>query len=285
MSRGGVCIDHKLHGTTNGVEVYMKWKPASRWTISPGYSFLQMHLLTASNSPRYNKRGVHRGLEPLAVLKEEPAKVYCLGVEGSGEWRLAYSGPGQRSGPARKRRFRAIFSVLAALSLACLTMAQTPASSEYEVKAAFLFHFAQFVKWPEEAFKDPNNPLIYCTIGEDSFHGSLDAALNGKTIGARSSRVVHFKQPQEIQGCQVLFIAAREKKSIPAILASTKGNSVLTVGESEHFVQDGGMIGFLLEENKIRFEVNLEAAQKANLKISSRLLALAKSVVGVQRGT
>jgi hypothetical protein len=211
--------------------------------------------------------------------------VYYVGVEGSREWRLAYSGHGQRSSPARKRRFRAIFPVLGSLSLACLTMAQNPASSEYEVKAAFLFHFAQFVEWPEETFKDANNPLIYCTIGEDSFHGSLDAALNGKTIGARSSRVMHFKQPQEIHGCQVLFIGAREKKSIPAILASAKENSVLTVGESEHFVQDGGMIGFLLEENKIRFEVNLEAAQKANLKISSRLLALAKSVIGGQRGT
>lgn len=211
--------------------------------------------------------------------------MHCVGVAVSGEWRLAYLAHGQRSSPARKRRFRAIFSVIASLSLACLTVAQTPASSEYEVKAAFLFHFAQFVEWPEETFKDANNPLIYCTIGEDSFHGSLDAALNGKTIGARPFRVMHFKQPQEIQGCQVLFIGAEEKKLMPAILAGAKGNSVLTVGESEHFVQDGGMIGFLLEENKVRFEVNLEAAQKANLKISSRLLALAKSVIGGQRGT
>jgi hypothetical protein len=163
-----------------------------------------------------------------------------------------------------------------------------PANStaeEYSVKAAFLFHFAQFVEWPEETFKDASSPLTYCTIGEDPFHGSLDAALNGKTIVARPFRVLHFKQPREIQGCQVLFIGAEEKKILPAILAGVKGNSVLTVGESERFVQDGGMIGFFLEENKIRFEVNLEAAQKAKLRISSRLLALAKSVIGGQRGT
>jgi hypothetical protein len=174
--------------------------------------------------------------------------------------------------------------VAAALTLACLAVAQTPASNEYEVKAAFLFHFSQFVEWPEETFKDARSPLTYCTIGDDPFHGSLDAALNGKTAGARPFRVRHFKQPREIQGCQVLFIGAEEKKFLPAILAGVKGDSALTVGESEHFVQEGGMIGFLPEENKIRFEVNLEATQKAKLRISSRLLALAKSVIGGRGG-
>jgi len=159
------------------------------------------------------------------------------------------------------------------------------ASGEYEVKAAFLFHFAQFVEWPEDAFKDASSPLTYCTIGEDPFHGSLDAALNGKVIGTRSFRVRHFKQPREIHSCQVLFIGAEEKKFLPAILAEVKGNSVLTVGESEHFVEEGGMIGFVLWENKIRFEINLEATQKARLSVSSRLLALATSVMGGQGGT
>jgi hypothetical protein len=162
--------------------------------------------------------------------------------------------------------------------------AQSNPLSEYQIKAAFLFHFGQFVEWPPEALKDADSPLTYCTIGEDPFHGSLEVALSGKTIGARVLRVQHFRQPQELQGCQVLFIGAGEKKLIPAILAGVKGDSVLTVGESEHFVQDGGMIGFSLEENKVRFEINLEAAQKAKFRISSRLLALAKSVIGGQRG-
>lgn len=158
------------------------------------------------------------------------------------------------------------------------------AAEEYAVKAAFLFHFAQFVEWPDETFKDANSPLTYCTIGDDPFQGSLDTILSGKTIGTRPFRVVHFKHPQEIQGCQVLFIGAAEKTVLREILAKPKANSALTVGESEHFAQDGGMIGFVLEENKIRFEINLEAAQKAKLKISSRLLALAKNVIGGQRG-
>jgi YfiR/HmsC-like len=174
------------------------------------------------------------------------------------------------------------------LTLLLVFPGKLPANStaeEYSLKAAFLFHFAQFVEWPEASFKDATSPLIYCTIGEDPFHGSLDAALSGKAIGARSFRVLHFKQPQDIQGCHVLFLAAVQKKMNAAIVASVQQSPVLTVGESEHFAQENGVIGFVLEDNKIRFEINLETAQKANLKISSRLLALAKSVIGGQRGT
>ena len=178
-----------------------------------------------------------------------------------------------------------MIGVIAALTLTCLSVAKTPASSEYEVKAAFLFHFAQFVEWPEGTFKDAGSPLTYCTIGEDPFHGALAASLNGKTIEARVVRVQHIKQAQQIQGCQILFIGAAENRLIPEVLTAIKGTPVLTVGESEHFARNGGMIGFFLEENKIRFEINLEAAEHAKLKVSSRLLALAKTVIGGQRGT
>ncbi len=207
------------------------------------------------------------------------------GTAVRGKRRRTYSAPDRRSSSGRRRPASPILVVIASLILAYLSAAQTPASSEYEVKAAFLFHFAQFVEWPETSFKDPGSPLTYCTIGDDPFHGSLDAALKGKTVGARPLRVEHIKQPQETQGCQVLFVGTEEKKVLPAILAGAKGNSVLTVGESEHFVQEGGMIGFLLEENKVRFEFNLEAAQKAQLRVSSKLLALAKTVIGGQGGT
>lgn len=175
-------------------------------------------------------------------------------------------------------------AILLCLLSVCADSAQTNPLSEYQVKAAFLFHFAQFVEWPEEAFKEANSPLTYCTIGADPFHGSLDAALSGKTVGVRSLRVMHYRQLQEIRGCQVLFIGEREQKLVPSLLTSLKGIPALTVGESQDFVQDGGMIGFLLEENKIRFEINLDAAEHARLKVSSRLLALAKRVIGGQRG-
>jgi len=202
-----------------------------------------------------------------------------------GKWRRTCTAHDRKLSHVSQGPVIAIAAVIAALTLASSSVAQAPVTGEYEVKAAFLFHFAQFVDWPLEAFKDGGSPLAYCTVGEDPFHGALDASLSGKTVGARSFRVLHFKRPQEIQGCQVLFIGAEEKKVLPAILAGVSGNSVLTVGESEHFAQDGGMIGFLLEENKVRFEINLEAAEKAKLKISSRLLALAKTVIGSHGGT
>lgn len=174
----------------------------------------------------------------------------------------------------------------------CLALLVAPAgrlqanssSEEYSVKAAFLFHFAQFVDWPPETFKDAGSALTYCTVGEDVFHGGLEASLGGKTIGSHPLSVKHFKQAREIEGCQILFFGAAEKKSIPEALSILKGNAVLTVGESEHFVQVGGVIGFLLEDNKVRFEINLDAAEKAKLKISSRLLTLAKTVIGGTKG-
>ena len=204
-----------------------------------------------------------------------------------------------RSGPRillygiRKGKVRRLGSRIGAGALAlllsiaggCWVSAQTNPTSEYQVKAAFLFHFAQFVDWPPEAFKDAASPLTYCTAGEDPFHGALDASLNGKMIGARAVRVIHFRQVQEIQGCQIVFLGTPEKKLISAMLANLRASPILTVGESEDFVQGGGMIGFFLEGNKVRFDINLDAAERAKLKISARLLALAKIVVGGPKGT
>jgi hypothetical protein len=198
-------------------------------------------------------------------------------------YNVGITSPG-RMGSGRPRSLVLLVMTSILTSFPLNLLAQSSAE-EYSVKAAFLFHFAQFVDWPEGAFKDAGSPLTYCTIGEDPFHGSLDAALNGKTVGDRSLRVQHFKQPQDIRGCHVLFVGTEEEEFFPAILARVRGNSVLTVGESEHFVKDGGMIGFLREENKIRFEINLDSALGAKLKMSSRLLALAKAVIGGQKGT
>ncbi len=176
-------------------------------------------------------------------------------------------------------------AVLLCLISVCADSAQTSPSSEYQVKAAFLYHFSQFVEWPEGTFKHTGSPLVYCTIGEDPFHGALDASLSGKTLGARPLHVSHFQQSQDFRACQIVFIGAGDKKLVASMLSSLKGAPILTVGDSEHFVEDGGMIGFLLEENKIRFEINMEAAEHAKLKLSSRLLALAKRVIGGQRGS
>jgi YfiR/HmsC-like len=192
--------------------------------------------------------------------------------------------------PGRYWRSRAgtallLFAAVGLILRGGYVFAEGGASSEYQIKAAFLYHFAQFVDWPPEAFKDDHSPLTYCTVGEDPFRGALEASLNGKTIGTRPLRVLHFRQAAEVQGCQVLFVGALEQKSVPAALASFKEMPVLTVGESEHFAEDGGIIGFCLEDNKVRFEINVGAAQRAKLRISATLLALAKTVLGGPKGS
>jgi YfiR/HmsC-like len=162
-------------------------------------------------------------------------------------------------------------------------LAQTT-GKEYRIKAAFLLNFAHYVEWPPDTFKDANSPLTYCTIGDDPFDGVLDQSLNAKSVGTRPLRVQHLKPPENFQGCQIVFIGTNEKKRITAILETLKQAPVLVVGESSRFVQQGGTVGFLSEENTVRFEVNLDAAQRARLNISATLLSVAKTVIDTAGG-
>lgn len=176
-------------------------------------------------------------------------------------------------------------AVLTSLGLAGANVAgQDRAPDEYQMKAAFLFHFAQFVEWPATAFKDASSPMNYCTVGVDPFRGALEESLRGKMVGAHPLSVQHLKSSEPLQDCQILFIAAAETKRTASVLANLNASPVLTVGESEGFALGGGMIAFCREGNKIRFDINLAAANAARLKISARLLALAKNVIGDPRG-
>jgi hypothetical protein len=167
-----------------------------------------------------------------------------------------------------------------------LAAVQGGGSSEYALKAAFLFHFAQFVEWPDGSFRDAKSPYIYCTLGADPFEGALETVLNGKTVGERGFAVRHLKQAQEAQGCHLVFVGEEQGKQAASIVGMLNASPVLIVGESPRFVEQGGMIGFSLEDNKVRFEINLESAEKARFKISAKLLALAKTVIGgPKRGT
>ena len=166
--------------------------------------------------------------------------------------------------------------VLAALSTAS---AQSP-TDEYRVKAAFLFHFTQLVNWPPNALRKSDSFVWLCTFGEDPFRGALETTVNGKPVGLRVLRIRHVTQVQELTGCHVLFVGKNANLRIPGLLAGLHNAPVLTVGETDDFLRAGGMIRLFLEENKVRFEINREAAEAAGLKISSRLLLLAKNVVG-----
>jgi uncharacterized protein DUF4154 len=160
-----------------------------------------------------------------------------------------------------------------------IALAQSQAG-EYHVKAAFLYHFVQLVEWPANSLGGESSPVTLCIIGEDPFGGDLEATLAGKTVGTRSLRVRHLKEAEELQGCHVLFVSEHEAAHLARLLQGLKDGPILTVGESNGFVEQGGMIGFLVVDNKVRFEINLEAAERAKLKISSRLLLLAKTVIG-----
>jgi hypothetical protein len=178
------------------------------------------------------------------------------------------------------RASRKFFLLVVSLLLSTLDPAHAQQTGEYQVKAAFLFHFAQLVEWPAESLADDKDPLTLCTFGKDPFGGNLETTLQGKSVGTRALRIRHVKQLQEVPGCQLLFIGGDERKELLPLLEALKNAPILTVGESDDFAKQGGMIGFCMDNNKVRFDINVDAAARAKVKISSRLLLLAKSVIG-----
>jgi hypothetical protein len=155
---------------------------------------------------------------------------------------------------------------------------ETP--SEYQVKAAYLFNFLKFVEWPSDAFADPLAPFVIGVVGEDPFGNALPQVVLGKTVQGRDLIVHVYRSGEDFRGAHILFISASEKKKLPALLSSLHGSGALTVSDAPGFLNAGGMIQFLNEDGRIRFGIDVEAANRARLKISSKLLSLAKVVGG-----
>jgi len=172
-------------------------------------------------------------------------------------------------------------SVASVLVLIPAISAQSQVTGEYQIKAAFLYHFAEFVNWPDQALREPTSTLFYCTIGEsDGMREALQVSLAGKTIRSHPVQLKRLHNWQGVQICHVLFIGDNGNKHLVAGLDAVKGIPVLTVGDTENFAEGGGMIAFCQDGNKIRFDINLMAANEAKLTISARLLSLAKTVIG-----
>src|ERR1700677_3740896 len=182
---------------------------------------------------------------------------------------------------------RSLWWVVIALSLLLTGSRQSSRAQstdeEYRVKAAFIFHFAQLVDWPQETQTGEANSLFLCTIGEDPFQGALESTVAGKAVGNKIIRVRHLGSAEDMQACQILFFGRAQSKHIPTLLANLHNAPVLTVGESAGFLGAGGMICFVLDQNNVRFGINLDAAEAAKLKIGSRLLLLAQTVIGENR--
>jgi YfiR/HmsC-like len=150
--------------------------------------------------------------------------------------------------------------------------------SEYELKAAMLYNLTRFVEWPPSAYPDPQTPTVLCILGRDPFGVSLTSLTAGRVVNGRLVVIRHVAGGKEVQRCHVLYISSSERKSLVQVFQALKGANVLTVGEMAQFAAHGGMIQFALEEKQVRFQVNLDAAAQADLKISSRLLVLARIV-------
>lgn len=156
--------------------------------------------------------------------------------------------------------------------------AQSRPPSEYELKAAFLLNFAKFIDWPESSFANAQSPFTICVLGMDPFGPALDSTLRGKIVGNRPVMLIRITEIAQARQCHVVFVAASESKRLPEIIDRLQNASVLLVGESEGFAEAGGAIQFTLEDNRVRFAINTDVADRTGLKFSSKLLALAKIV-------
>jgi hypothetical protein len=156
--------------------------------------------------------------------------------------------------------------------------AQTGPSREYQIKAVFLFNFAQFVEWPPAAFAGSNSPLVIGILGGDPFGAYLDETVRDEKVNNRPLAIQRYHQVDEIKTCHVLFISRSEASHLEQILVRLKDRSILIVGDGDDFVQRGGMIRLATTQNKIRLSINVDAAKAANLTISSKLLRAADLV-------
>ena len=193
----------------------------------------------------------------------------------------------ERAARGSRRRVRLVRSTarLVAALLAAGGMLLRPGSGptfgeqeEYRVKLGFLYNFVQYVQWPAEAFSSDTAPLTMCVLGPNPFERGAEQSLQKRTVGSHPIVLKPLKANEDPRSCHIIFIRASEKRMTARVLTALKGAETLTVGESPGFADVGGMINLTIDENKLRFEINLDEAVQNRLKVSSKLLSLAKIV-------
>lgn len=177
-------------------------------------------------------------------------------------------------------RARKYFVFIAFTALAGLrpgtAASQTPATSEYEIKAALLLNFAKFVEWPPWAMDDSEGSFVIGILGKDPFNNALEQTIGDKTVGGAAIRITRFNRFEDLRPCHILFICGSERTFLPAVFRRIEGDNVLTVSDMPDFARNGGMITLYTENNKVRFMIHIQAAEKAGLKLSANFLTLAK---------
>jgi hypothetical protein len=152
-----------------------------------------------------------------------------------------------------------------------------PKSKEYHIKAAFLLNFAKFMEWPSQVFPDTSSSLTLYILGKDPFDEALKT-IEDKIVKKRKLVIKRTLSVEDIKECHILFICTSEKKKLSEIFTKIKDKPILTVAETNNFCQSGGIVNFIVVKNKIRFEINVDAAKRTGLKISSKLLKLSKII-------
>ena len=152
-----------------------------------------------------------------------------------------------------------------------------PAPREYLIKAVFLYNFAKFTTWPAESFPDPQAPLRLCILGEDAFGAAMES-IDGKSIKQRPLAVIRIAQVSDAVRCHILFISTSEEERLRAILDDLRERPILTIADMPDFARAGGTINLKTVEDRIRFDINVDAANAADLRLSSKLLRLGNIV-------
>jgi hypothetical protein len=169
-------------------------------------------------------------------------------------------------------------AVLVALAVVCAPVRAADESLEYPVKAAFLAKFGSFVEWPAAAFATPASPLQLCVLGEDPFGAALDRAAGGQQAAGRAIEVKRLKAVRADAGCHILYIAPSEAPRIAQVTEALRGSAVLTVSDVKAPAGASGIINFVVKDERVRFDIDDEAAAQNKLSISSKLLGIAVNV-------
>jgi hypothetical protein len=168
-----------------------------------------------------------------------------------------------------------LLSALPILTISDSSRADAP-SREYQLKAAYIYNFAQFIEWPSSAFSSPNAPFVIGIVGDPSLGGTLEQAVKGKTAGKREIVVKYFANVNAVEHAHILFVSASERDRMGDLVKRATAESTLTIGDFDGFTAASGMVRFMTEDNKLRFEVNTDAANQGHLKFSAQLLKLAR---------
>jgi len=150
---------------------------------------------------------------------------------------------------------------------------------EEQVKAAYVYNFAKFTEWPANAFMSANDPIRVCVLDDQPFHSQLMQIIRDKRIGDRVVLAVSVQNPEKARNCHILFINSTHNVEAARLFESLRGSSVLTVGETESFVDRGGTISFVTQDGQVHFQVNHRAATESGIRLSSRLLSVARKVI------